>query len=110
MTYVYFLQSQSDLSKHYVGISDAPARRLEEHNGGASIISTDWGRGRLLSRLACSKGCAQVGHVDDLAELSVTSLLVDCYDYCRTYPKQLRHRLGGMCKSVFNFELGDDAA
>ena len=37
MTFVYLLQSQVDTSKHYVGISSDPARRLEEHNSGQSI-------------------------------------------------------------------------
>jgi putative endonuclease len=37
MTFVYLLQSQVDPSKFYVGISNDPARRLEEHNSGLSI-------------------------------------------------------------------------
>jgi putative endonuclease len=37
MTYVYILQSELDPSKYYVGISNEPARRLDEHNGGKSI-------------------------------------------------------------------------
>ena len=37
MTFVYLLQSEIDMSRHYVGISSEPARRLEEHNSGHSI-------------------------------------------------------------------------
>ena len=37
MTYVYILQSEADEAKHYVGISNDPARRFEEHNSGKSI-------------------------------------------------------------------------
>ena len=37
MTYVYILQSELDGSKHYVGLSNDPVRRLQEHNGGKSI-------------------------------------------------------------------------
>ncbi len=36
MSFVYLLQSEADLSRHYVGITDYPARRLEEHNSGQS--------------------------------------------------------------------------
>jgi putative endonuclease len=37
MTFVYVLQSEADGSRFYVGISNDPARRLEEHNSGGSI-------------------------------------------------------------------------
>lgn len=37
MTYVYLLQCIADPSRHYVGISNDPVRRLEEHNSGKSI-------------------------------------------------------------------------
>jgi predicted GIY-YIG superfamily endonuclease len=37
MTFVYVLQSTIDPSRHYVGISNDPARRLEEHDAGKSI-------------------------------------------------------------------------
>jgi putative endonuclease len=37
MTYVYILQCETDPSKHYVGMSSDPARRLEEHNSGKLI-------------------------------------------------------------------------
>ena len=37
MTFVYILQSDLDAAKHCVGLSNDPARRLEEHNGGNSI-------------------------------------------------------------------------
>ncbi|MBA4172746.1 MAG: excinuclease ABC subunit C [Hyphomicrobium sp.] len=37
MNYVYLLQSQIDSNRYYVGISNDPTRRLDEHNGGKSI-------------------------------------------------------------------------
>ena len=37
MIFVYLLQSEVDASKYYVGISNDPVRRLDEHNGGKSI-------------------------------------------------------------------------
>jgi putative endonuclease len=37
MTSVYILQSEADETRYYVGISNDPARRLEEHNNGKSI-------------------------------------------------------------------------
>ena len=37
MTFVYLLQSEADPLRYYVGLSNDPARRLEEHNGGKSI-------------------------------------------------------------------------
>lgn len=37
MTFVYILQSEIDFAKQYVGMTDNPSRRLEEHNGGKSI-------------------------------------------------------------------------
>jgi predicted GIY-YIG superfamily endonuclease len=37
MTFVYMLQSEADKSRYYVGISNNPVRRLEEHNSGNSI-------------------------------------------------------------------------
>ena len=37
MIFVYLLQSEVDASKYYVGISNDPVRRLDEHNGGTSI-------------------------------------------------------------------------
>ena len=36
MTYVYLLQSIVEPDRHYVGLSNDPARRLEEHNAGQS--------------------------------------------------------------------------
>ncbi len=36
MTFVYILQSEVDTSRHYVGISNDPVRRLDEHNSGQS--------------------------------------------------------------------------
>ena len=39
MTFVYLLQSQLDSSKFYVGISNDPGRRLDEHNSGQSIYT-----------------------------------------------------------------------
>lgn len=37
MIYVYLLQSVDDPDRYYVGLSNDPARRLDEHNGGQSI-------------------------------------------------------------------------
>jgi putative endonuclease len=37
MTFVYILQSETDAAKHYVGLSNDPVRRLDEHNAGKSI-------------------------------------------------------------------------
>ena len=37
MTYVYILQSETDPTKYYVGLSSDPSRRLDEHNSGKSI-------------------------------------------------------------------------
>jgi putative endonuclease len=37
MTFVYTLQSELDATKYYVGLSNEPERRLEEHNSGQSI-------------------------------------------------------------------------
>ena len=37
MVYVYSLQSEIDPERYYIGISEDPARRLEEHNSGRSI-------------------------------------------------------------------------
>ena len=37
MIYVYVLQSEVDPERFYVGLSNDPLRRLEEHNTGKSI-------------------------------------------------------------------------
>jgi putative endonuclease len=37
MTFVYLLQSELDPSRYYVGVSNDPERRLDEHNSGKSI-------------------------------------------------------------------------
>ena len=37
MIYVYLLESELEPSRHYVGISNDPDRRLTEHNSGTSI-------------------------------------------------------------------------
>lgn len=37
MMYVYSLQSEIDPERYYIGISDDPSRRLDEHNAGKSI-------------------------------------------------------------------------
>ncbi len=37
MIYVYVLQSEVDPERFYVGLSNDPLRRLEEHNSGKSI-------------------------------------------------------------------------
>ncbi len=37
MLFVYLLQSEAEVSRHYVGMSNDPQRRLEEHNAGQSI-------------------------------------------------------------------------
>jgi predicted GIY-YIG superfamily endonuclease len=37
VTFVYILQSELDPSKHCVGMTNDPVRRLAEHNGGKSI-------------------------------------------------------------------------
>ena len=37
MTFVYILQSELDSTKFYIGLSNDPIRRLDEHNGGQSI-------------------------------------------------------------------------
>jgi len=36
MRYVYVLQSERDPERHYIGSTDDPARRLDEHNSGKS--------------------------------------------------------------------------
>ena len=36
MSYVYLLQSQIEPDRYYVGISNDPTRRLDEHNSGQS--------------------------------------------------------------------------
>jgi predicted GIY-YIG superfamily endonuclease len=37
--YVYLLRSRANPSKTYVGLTDDPARRLEEHNSGKSTFT-----------------------------------------------------------------------
>ena len=37
MTFVYILHSELDASRFYIGISNDPDRRLDEHNCGKSI-------------------------------------------------------------------------
>ena len=37
MVYVYVLQSEQVPGRYYIGITDDPMRRLEEHNSGKSI-------------------------------------------------------------------------
>lgn len=36
MTFVYLLQSELEPSRYYVGLSNDPVRRLQEHNDGQS--------------------------------------------------------------------------
>ena len=40
MKYVYLLRSRSNSSKVYTGLTDEPARRLEEHNSGKSPFTS----------------------------------------------------------------------
>ena len=37
MHYVYVLQSEYDPARHYVGLTNDPQRRLDEHNSGKSV-------------------------------------------------------------------------
>jgi predicted GIY-YIG superfamily endonuclease len=37
MTSIDILQSERDTAKHYVGSSNDPVRRIDEHNGGTSL-------------------------------------------------------------------------
>jgi len=37
MVYVYVLQSEQAPERYYIGITDDPMRRLEEHNSGKSV-------------------------------------------------------------------------
>ena len=40
MYFIYFLRSQSNLDKTYIGYTNNIARRLEEHNAGQSVYTS----------------------------------------------------------------------
>ena len=52
MTYVYILQSETDTSRYYVGTSNNPDRRLEEHNSGKSIHSNKYRPWKVIVTIA----------------------------------------------------------
>ena len=48
MNFVYLLQSEVDAAKYYVGISNDPVRRVDEHNGGKSIHTNKYRPWRVI--------------------------------------------------------------
>ena len=72
MTYVYILQSEADLSKHYVGITDDPARRLDEHNSGNSVHTNKYRPWKITSHMGIKRRAA--GLV--IAKLQISSLRI----------------------------------
>jgi putative endonuclease len=48
VTFAYILQSEIDPTKYYVGMSNDPARRLDEHNGGKSIHTNKYRPWKLM--------------------------------------------------------------
>jgi predicted GIY-YIG superfamily endonuclease len=54
MKYVYILQSELDLNRCYVGITDNLERRLEEHNSGKSIHTNKFKPWKIKTYIAFS--------------------------------------------------------
>ena len=56
MNFVYLLQSEVDAAKYYVGISNDPVRRVDEHNGGKSIHTNKYRPWRVIVTVGFADG------------------------------------------------------
>ncbi|HLB40954.1 MAG TPA: GIY-YIG nuclease family protein [Candidatus Babeliales bacterium] len=54
MYYVYLIRSFKDPAKTYVGYTDNLEQRLEKHNNGASVYTTDFRPWQLVAYIAFS--------------------------------------------------------